>query len=248
MARLLDSFNLSRPVPVRPRYTYALVTAESMERTQPRLYRDCRGLASGPWDQLTLRLLADLNRNAVDQYKGFATHSGVVAVEGRAIALPADSKGGKSTLTAACVMAGFDYVSDESLCLNFETGAVERYVKPIMLSAESCRLLGIAEPFAPNGGDERPVTPDELGGHEVSGTPKLAEVVFAEYGHDSASLAPLPPSEIVAGLLRLSFNHYKHPADSFRIITALANTARAWRLTYDDPAEAAALLRREFAT
>ncbi len=219
-----------------------------MERTKPRLYRDCRGLASGSWDELTLRLLADLNRNAVEQYKGFATHSGVVAIDGRAIALPADSKGGKSTLTAACVMAGFDYVSDESLCLDIETGLVKSYPKPIMLSSESCRLLGITEGTAANGGAERPFSPDELGGREVSGTAELAEVVFAEYGHNKASLTPLPPSEIVAGLLRLSFNHYKHPADSFRLTTALASTARAWRLTYDDPVEAAGLLRREFAT
>ena len=232
-------------MPVRPRYAYSLVTAETMERAQPRLYRDCRGLASGSWDQLTLRLLADLNRNAVEQYKGFAAHSGVVAAGNRAIALPADSKGGKSTLTAACVMAGFDYTSDESLCLKLDTGMVESYPKPIMLSKESCRLLGVAEPPDSEGLTERPATPDELGGKVSSGPTELTDVVFAEYGHGDATLTPLPASEIVAGLLSFSFNHYKRPAESFRVVTDTAKKARAWRLTYDDPGAAAALLWRE---
>ena len=72
-------------------------------------------------------------------------------------------------------------------------------------------------------------------------------MVFAEYGRGNASLTPLPASEIVAGLPRHSFNHHKHPAESVRIATDLAKKAWAWRLTYDDPGEAAALLWSELA-
>jgi hypothetical protein len=125
--------------------TYALVTAESTGRGQPRLYRDCRGVATGNWEQLNLRLVADLNRNAIDQYKGFAAHSGVIGVNCHAIALPAESKGGKSTLTAAAVREGFTYVSDESLCLDLDTARVEPYPKPIT-PTDSCRLLGLKRP------------------------------------------------------------------------------------------------------
>ncbi len=217
------------------------MTPESTGRPQPRLYRDCRGLGTGSWDQLNLRLIADLNRNAVDQYQGFAAHSGVIAVNGHAIALPADSKGGKSTLTAAAVREGFNYGSDESLCLDLKTAAVVPYPKPITLSRDSCRLLGLD---APEEG-ERAVIPEELGGKASTNSLQLSDVVFAEYGHSKATLTPVPPSEVVAGLLRLSFNHYKHPGESFQVVTQIAKSARAWRLTYEDPADAASLLRRE---
>lgn len=222
-----------------------MVTAESASRKHPRLYRDCRGLGNGSWEQLNLRLVADLNRNAVDQYEGFAAHSGVIAVDGRAIALPADSKGGKSTLTAAAVMAGFDYASDESLCLDLETGRVEPYPKPITLSGDSCRLLGLEEPADDEHLGERAFIPEDLGGKTSSNGLKLTDVVFSEYGHEGASLTPVSASEIVAGLLKWSFNHYKHPAESFQTVTDIARTARAWRLTYGEPGEAAALLRSE---
>jgi hypothetical protein len=190
-------------------------------------------------------LVADLNRNAVDQYKGFAAHSGVIAVNGRAIALPADSKGGKSTLTAAAVMTGFDYASDESLCLDLATGRVEPYPKPITLSAESCRLLDLEGPADDEHLAERAFIPEDLGGKTSSNSLELTDVVFSEHGHERASLTPLSASKIVAGLLKWSFNHYKQPAESFRVVTEIARTARAWRLTYGEPAEAVALLRRE---
>jgi hypothetical protein len=242
---LLQEFDLDRPLPVRPRYTYALVTPESTGRPQPRLYRDCHGLATGSWEQLNLRLIADVNRNAVGQYKGFAAHSGVLGVNGRAIALPADSKGGKSTLTAAAVMAGFDYASDESLCLDLETGMVEPYPKPITLSGDSCRLLDVEWPADDEQLGERAFVPEDLGGETSSNSLELTDVVFSEYGHEEATLTAVSASEIVAGLLKLSFNHYKQPAESFRVVTEIAQTARAWRLTYGEPAEAVALLRSE---
>lgn len=245
--RLLGVFEMPRPLPVRPRYTYNFVTAESAERPHNRLYRDCGGIGSGSWEQLALRLLTDLNRHAVDQYRGFAVHSGVVAADGAAIAFPADSKGGKSTLTSALVQDGFRYVSDESLCLDPKTGLVDPYPKPITLSDESCRLLGIDGHGTDEDVVERAFTPEDLGGERAGEPLELKHVVFAEYGHAGASLTPLPASQTVAGLLRLSFNHYKNPADSFRIATETARSARTWRLTYADPKEAARLIASEFA-
>lgn len=240
----MAEFELSKPVPVRPRYTYAYVTAESAGRDKPRLYRDCVGIGHGDWDQLNLRLLTDLNRNAVDQYKGFAAHSGVLGVNGRAIALPADTGQGKSTLTAAAVAAGFKYGSDESLCIDFDSEEVTPYAKPITLSSDSCRLVGF-DAELPESGAEVPLLPEQLGGTSATGPMSLSDVVFHEYGHSKPTLTPLPASEIVAGLLRLSFNHYKNPAESFRLVTNLARSANGWLLTYDDPMAAAELLRSE---
>ncbi len=62
-------------------------------------------------------LLAQLTASAIEHFEGFAVHAGVVAIDGRAIVIPAASGTGKTTLTAACLHAGFDYLSDEALCV-----------------------------------------------------------------------------------------------------------------------------------
>lgn len=243
MTGLLAEFHLDRRVGVRGRNTFGFVTANTLELENPRLYRDCARLGTADYDILYVRLLTALNRIAVGEYDGFAVHAGVVARGDRAIALPADTGGGKSTLTAACIQVGFDYISDESLCIDLETGMVEPYPKPVMLSPESHELLGITNGHV----GEVPFTAGDLGGTVARGNLQLTDVVFPEYGHDGAALTRLPSSQIVAGLLDLSFNHYKHPAEAFRLVTSLARSARAWRLTYNDPLEAAALLDRELA-
>ena len=241
--RLLSVFGMERPLPVRPRFSYAMVEAGSADNVHPRVYRDCRSLGSGEPHRLTVRMITDLNRIAVGRYEGFAAHAGVVASNGNAIALPADSKGGKSTLTTAAVMAGLDYVSDESLCIDIQSSDIVPYPKPIMLSADSCHLLGLEPPDDDADWVDRAVTASDLGGDTVTTRRKLAHVVFPEYGHTGpAKLTSLPASQAVAGLLRMSFNHYKTPADSFRLATSLAGTAQTWRLTYNDPVEAGQLL------
>lgn len=77
--------------------------------------------------------------------------------------------------------------ADESLCLKLDTGMVDSYPKPIMLSGESCRLLGVAEPPDSETLNERPATSDELGGKVSSGPTELTEMVFAEHGHGDAT-------------------------------------------------------------
>ena len=62
-------------------------------------------------------LLALLNRTALAQCRSYAVHAGAVARSGAVTAFPAVSGAGKTTLTAACLRSGFDYVSDEALVL-----------------------------------------------------------------------------------------------------------------------------------
>jgi hypothetical protein len=102
------------------------------------LYRDCsvqfRDVA---WASLTDELLAGLNLHAIDGFGELAMHAGVVAAGDRVIAFPAESGQGKSTITAACLAAGFDYVSDEALCIEFASGRVIPYLKQVTLSDQS---------------------------------------------------------------------------------------------------------------
>jgi hypothetical protein len=69
-------------------------------------------------------------------------HAGVVAAGGAAIAFPGPSGAGKTTLTVACLLAGLEYGSDEALCLDWETGAVLPYPRPLALTPAAAELAG----------------------------------------------------------------------------------------------------------
>lgn len=191
---------------------------------------------------LIATLVAELNRIALANFDGLAVHAGVVGRGGRVIAFPAESGRGKSTLTAASVLSGFDYVSDEALCLDLDTRAVTAYPKPLGLTSWSLARLGIdPAPAATEEGGF--VAVDEIGGRLASGPLEIGALVLTDIRPGPAQLSQLSRSEAASTLIRHSFNHYKHPKASFELATAVAARSRAWRLTYDDPHEAVRVLK-----
>ena len=210
------------------------------------LYADGdRLVGSGSWSRLIRLLLMDINRMALGNYAHFACHAGVVATSSAAIAFPSRSGGGKSTLTAACLLVGFDYVSDEALCLHLRSDEVIPYPKPLGLSAWSRRQLGLEGAnfsYAPDG-EEAFIAPEDMGARIVSAPLPLSDVVLIQREKGALELEPAARTETVTTLIRRSFNHYKHPGDSFRLVTAQAQSGRAWHLTFEDPTAAARLLR-----
>lgn len=188
-------------------------------------------------------LLVELNRAALDGYTGFAAHAGVVARGHRAIAFPARSGAGKTTLTAAAAVAGFSYVSDEALCVDFDTAAVVPYRRALVLSPWSRSAAGLdAVEVQSLGVGEIAIPPSRLGGEPPPSPLRLSDVVVMERRPGPPALVPAPRAEAMAWLLELSFNHYKRPAESFGLCATLARQACAWRLGLSDPADAAALL------
>ncbi|MFP5376346.1 MAG: hypothetical protein ACLGIO_06135, partial [Acidimicrobiia bacterium] len=188
-------------------------------------------------------LLAELNDGAIARYDGLAVHAGVVARHGRAIAFPAESGAGKTTLTAAAVAAGFGYLSDEALCVPFGSDDIAPYPRPLALSAWSRRHAGLdgvaGYRLSP---DEVLVTPAALGAWPPPAGARLAHVVVLRRRPGPPALEPASAADAMAALLRHSFHHYKRPPESFARCASLAGQARAWRLGLSDPADAAALL------
>ena len=242
--RLLGRFQIEGDLPVRPSRTLSVTESEPGAQARLWLYRDCRRIAgAGEPAVVVSQLLAEANRLAVEGYRSFAIHSGVVAKGERVVAFPAQTGGGKSTLTAACVLDGFSYVSDEALCVDLETAEVMPYPRPLGLSPASLDLLGLPPATGPSSKlSESVVNVEEFGGVVSVGSLKLSDVVMAEYGHTEQTLEPVPASEVMTTLLRMSFNSYKRPEASFRLTARLAGEVRGWRLRYDDPRQAAALL------
>jgi hypothetical protein len=205
-------------------------------------------IASGATsDDSIAAMVADINRRAIDSFGGFAIHAGVVATGDSAVAFPAESGIGKSTLAAACLRTGFfTYVSDEALCIDPTDGQVLCYPKPIALSPWSLAAIGI--PCSSNSvasADEILHTPDSLGAGIAEEPLQLAHIVLPVRNRRPSRLLPLSCSDGFAALLRFSFNHYKDPRRAFELSCQLAGRASTWRLEFDCPVRAAQLLRVE---
>lgn len=202
-----------------------------------RLYRGCSRVDSTQSaETLLANLLAVVNLAVIDDCPHFAVHAAAVANGEGVVAIPADSGGGKSTLAAAAVMAGLTYLSDEALVVDDQSRVIP-YPKPIALSPWSCEVLGL-----PSRDGESLFTPTDLGGTVFGGLGRLTDIVVPERAAGELKLEPRPQADAVAQLIRLSFNHYKHPARAFHLSTELARQVRVWSLRYDDPREAAEAL------
>ena len=202
-----------------------------------------QGSLGGTSDGHALELvLAQVNAAAIAGCAGFAVHAGVVAREGRALALPGVSGAGKSTLVASLLQAGWDYVSDEALVADRDTAALTAYPKPLTLLTWSLQRLGLDPP--PAGRQERSLRVSELGAHVAEGPLRLARIVLPRRGPGPAALTPLHRADAAMELLTHSFNHWTDPAGSLRTAAALVRGSDTWTLTYDDPVEAAEILGR----
>lgn len=188
-------------------------------------------------------LLTTVNQAAIDGFSGLAVHAGVLASDGRAIALPAPSGTGKTTLTAAGLLAGFEYVSDEALAVDFGSRQLVAYPRALALSSWSRSTIGLDRTEAIKLGDDEVAFPPQRLGSCVAAPPlELAHVVRPVRRPGPTALVAADRSETVGLLLERSFNHYKRPAQSYELTCDLARRAGAWRLEYDDPVEAAATL------
>src|SRR5262249_58546343 len=90
-----------------------------------------------------------LTRHLIEEANALGIHAGGVALDGTAVALPAAMESGKSTLTAGLVRAGYAYLTDEAVMLDWETSAVIPFPKPISLDPGSWRLFPELAPDAP---------------------------------------------------------------------------------------------------
>jgi hypothetical protein len=192
-------------------------------------------------------LNATLNSTAMELSPCLCIHAGVVACDEGVVAFPGRSGAGKSTLTSACLQHGFDYVSDEGLCLDYDLATVRPYPRPIGLSPWSSAAMG--ERSAGGGaeaGEDWLMSAADLGSRAVLPETlhlRVVHVVLLDRRADiPAALHEAERREAIEALLTMSFNHYKRPADALALVAAVVAEARVSRLTYSDPHEGARLL------
>jgi hypothetical protein len=184
-----------------------------------------------------------LNSTAMELSPCLCIHAGVVACDEGVVAFPGRSGVGKSTLTSACLQRGFDYVSDEGLCLDYDLATVRPYPRPLGLSPWSAAAMGGGGVEA---GEDLLMSAADLGSRvSLPDAPRLrvSHIVLLDRRPGiAAALDEAERREAIEALLTMSFNHYKRPADSLGLVARVVAAARVSRLTYSDPHEAASLL------
>ncbi|PSL04746.1 hypothetical protein CLV30_105213 [Haloactinopolyspora alba] len=189
-------------------------------------------------------VLAAVARAAVEPARGLLLHAGAVVRDGRAVLFPGASGQGKSTLTAACLQQGFDYLSDELVAVDLDTGTVTGWPRPLMLTPWSAATLGLdgadgAEGVAAVGAGKTAVAAAALGAAPVRSSVEVAHVVLARRDGGAAPPVPVAAGDVLREVLAASFNHYVHGARAWQAAARLAGSAHGWLLGVGDVATAA---------
>lgn len=147
-------------------------------------------------------ILAGCNQAATTKpVKAIRIHGGVAAADGQAVVVCGESGTGKSTLTAALVMNGWQYLTDEVAVIHPSTHSITPYPKWIDLSTQSLGLLGLGfnSGIGPHGLKHH-VPPLRLGRVGEHATVK-AIVVLSHTADSDATPRTLTHGDAVAALL-----------------------------------------------
>ncbi len=187
---------------------------------------------------------AAVNVSAVAATPWLALHVAMVRKGGRCLVLPGRSGAGKTTLTAALLREGWDYVSDEALAIDWATGRpAPPYPRPLALSPWSCRALGV-DTGVP-GRDEHFLRAADLGARVLTSLPPAPTDIVLLTRSDRGA----PPSLVaqhraagLAALLQRGFTLHQQPTRAIGLLTRLVQDSRTWILDLGDPRQAAALV------
>lgn len=169
---------------------------------------------------------------AIEHSPHLLVHAGAVASHGGAVLFPGVSGAGKSTMTAACLLRGFEYLSDEAVAVDLGSGHVRGLSRPLMLTAWSVDALRIGDGSSPG---KHALPAEVLGASTASGPLPVGHIVVVRQGAAATALAPMSRGAALAVTLASSFNHYKHEAAGWAAATRMVEAARCWSLNVADP-------------
>ncbi|HEX5418280.1 MAG TPA: hypothetical protein VFZ25_21705 [Chloroflexota bacterium] len=177
-------------------------------------------------------------------------HAGVVAFEDQGIVLPAASGHGKTTLTAALIASGFQYLSDEVAVLDAQTHHLLPFAKSLYIRSGARdallslhpRLAEIA-PYRPR--DNPPVWYLPPCPEWLPRSPTVARFVICPRYVPGASvtLAPISRSTALQCFLDQSFNVREHGGRGIQDLAAILRDTRCYTLSFGNLDEAVAAVQ-----
>lgn len=254
LAAYLDRVLASLASPEPARRWWSVVERAAAGRPQRHRYLVRRGDADlfgcDRADDLAALLLWWVNRTACfETHHRLMVHAGVVAVDGRALLLPAGQDAGKTTLVTGLVQDGYQYLSDEAAALEPGTGAVDAYPKWLSLEPGSWPLFPGLRPRLPAdqagfAASQWHVSPDAVRAGSVAGRAEPAWVIVPRYRAGAATaLEPIGRAEAVSVLASEAFNLRRLGTDGFHTLADVARRCRCWRLTTGALGDAVAAVR-----
>ncbi len=201
-------------------------------------------------------LVGTVNSRAIESARGsLLIHAGAVARDGNGgtLLLCGPSGSGKSTLTAALVRRGHGYATDELVCLDPASLRLTPYRKPLSLRADAQRELPelhVDDSIGRTYAHERWLVPPAVLGSPEAPVGRLIPelLVFPTFAAGCESrLVPLDLAETIQELGANTSLLASVPHGALNCLARLARRAPAYRLTFGEAHQAAALLDRAWA-
>lgn len=179
------------------------------------------------------QLIGMLNHFAVRSNTLAVLHAGAVRTpSGEVVAVSGESASGKSTLVAALIQRGCDYLGDEMIGLRSTPTEALPYPKPLELDAGSCKALGIRPE------SQFCVRPAELRSDVTvlsAAVGPIDRIIIPRYlaGH-AAEQVQLDPEDAVKVLLGHTVNLQRVREVGLRAVCELAESVPVTRVTHGD--------------
>ena len=175
-------------------------------------------------------------------------HAGAISRDGGAILLLAPMDAGKSTLTTALLMNGFEYLSDELGAIDPVTTKAYPFQKRIALDPEAlAHFPGLEERLDDRGSlstglRQRYVRPEDLSARVATPSPVRSAVFVGSDRSGSPRLTPISRAESVQRMVPHCFNLDRHRERGMVLLSRVAAGATAYTLEGGSPRERATLL------
>ncbi len=174
-------------------------------------------------------------------------HASAVVIDGAAVAFLASNRGGKTSLAASFLEAGYPLLSDDILPIELELGtpcARSAYPQMRMWPGEATRFVGTASglPRVHPELEKRRISVGSGGFGRFDGRPRPLSRIYlpqrTDLGPSSTRVRPAPPAEAVIELVRHSFvadliaDHHDLVSQRIETLGRLAATVPVRRLEY----------------
>ena len=170
-------------------------------------------------------------------------HASVMSRDGVGVVFPGSPGQGKSTLAAALLKRGWDYLSDEFALIDPHTHLLHAYPKALCIkqgSFDTLRRIGlpIDRGLTHLKGEKGPVrfiNPLDVRPDAVSQPCPVSLVIFPAYRTDGPPMIePISRAQTVFELTRVSFNFGKFKRRGLHLLADVVSTAGCHRLRSND--------------
>ncbi|MBI5788088.1 MAG: hypothetical protein HZA78_04445 [Candidatus Schekmanbacteria bacterium] len=182
-------------------------------------------------DFLLTIIIANLNKNY------FLFHAAALGLNGKGIVIAGDTMAGKTTLTLALANAGFDLLSDEVCCLEYNSFNLIPFPKCMFLREKTKKLLpDLFDRYKDNPifNDSKEnrwlVTSEDLGIKATKNRYKTSHFFLLKGFKDEPEYTPVAEHEVLLYLLSSSYAKIENPPNALYSLSPLVNNVKCYNL------------------